>query len=650
MSLPAIVNPYEIFLDLVGAGLNGGQVYIGIAGMDPQTNPQAVYWDAAATIPATQPLPTMGGYTMYLGSPAQAFTATTYSIKVLDVHGVQVFYKATVTPSQKWLEFVSPTDYGASPLGAIDARAAFVSANAAGGTIWVPKGQFRIASNLTLTNPVYMQGGAQFIIPTGVTLTLNGTIQSGLQQIFVCTGTGKVVFGPTNSIGYPEWWGAVGDGATDCFAAINASIVAASITQLQAAPYYVSDTVLLRTDCRTLQGSGFYFNGSANSCTRLIVSGATKNVISVGLAANPGSINSYLKTPRVANLQLTRDLAPAISGACAGLDARYTVFMELENVRSEQSMSGFRFQANVNSKSTNCYGFRSLAGTGAGTDFFYGFYAYGGEQIGSGGNASIYFDRCGAGQGGVVIANSNGFYADAGFADIFIDAFESANLNIGLNFNGTGAASFGCVDVQITNPTVDGYLTAGILIQNTNVGGAITITGGYAAPAASGTTTPCAGLMVSANFSAVSAVGFQVIGGTNAASTGLYVFNSKNVFTSNNRYMDCGLNPVFLSGALNCRISDFVANHSVVASGGAAVTLSASCSRNVFTCLYDGAASKVTAGYNAVGVTNTFNEFNCSGLDPTGITGGSGNKLVINGTQITAVGLSGNNYASGVMA
>jgi hypothetical protein len=37
-------------------------------------------------------------------------------------------------------------------------------------------------------------------------------------------------------------------------------------------------------------------------------------------------------------------------------------------------------------------------------------------------------------------------------------------------------------------------------------------------------------------------------------------------------------------------------------------------------------------------------------MDPAAISGGSGNKLTINGVQITATGLSGNNLVSGVMA
>ena len=78
----------------VGVGLNGGSVYIGVSGSDPQTTPQQVWWDAAQTIPASQPLATIGGYITRAGSPAVAYVAADYSMRVRDRAGVQVFYNA----------------------------------------------------------------------------------------------------------------------------------------------------------------------------------------------------------------------------------------------------------------------------------------------------------------------------------------------------------------------------------------------------------------------------------------------------------------------------------------------------------------------------------------------------------------------------
>lgn len=96
MTVGAVRNPYATILNLSGSGLNDGDVYIGVAGMDPQTSPQAVYWDAAMTIPATQPLETSGGYIWRAGSPAKAYLANPYSIRVRDRFGAQVFYEPSV--------------------------------------------------------------------------------------------------------------------------------------------------------------------------------------------------------------------------------------------------------------------------------------------------------------------------------------------------------------------------------------------------------------------------------------------------------------------------------------------------------------------------------------------------------------------------
>lgn len=97
MTQPTFSAPLPLLLDLNGNGLSGGSVYIGVAGSDPQTFPQTVYWDAAGTIPASQPLATQSGYFVNAGNVAQIYGPTNYSIRVLDSNGVLVFYQPTVS-------------------------------------------------------------------------------------------------------------------------------------------------------------------------------------------------------------------------------------------------------------------------------------------------------------------------------------------------------------------------------------------------------------------------------------------------------------------------------------------------------------------------------------------------------------------------
>jgi len=96
-------NPFAVILNLAGEALEGGKVYIGVANQNPRTNPQAAYWDAALTVPATQPLDVTAGYIYNSGSPAVAYTANAYSIAVDTAADVQVFYKASVD-----VDFLNP--------------------------------------------------------------------------------------------------------------------------------------------------------------------------------------------------------------------------------------------------------------------------------------------------------------------------------------------------------------------------------------------------------------------------------------------------------------------------------------------------------------------------------------------------------------
>jgi hypothetical protein len=86
-----------VFTGLDGKPLDNGRIYVGVANLNPVTNPVAVYWDESLAIPASQPVPTSGGYAVYRGSPAQLYAdAATVSIRVEDGAGALVFSAASV--------------------------------------------------------------------------------------------------------------------------------------------------------------------------------------------------------------------------------------------------------------------------------------------------------------------------------------------------------------------------------------------------------------------------------------------------------------------------------------------------------------------------------------------------------------------------
>jgi hypothetical protein len=94
-----VKTPAEQFFDLDGSALDGGFIYVGASGANPETTPVAVYWDKAGTIPATQPIGTVNGYPYRLGAAAKFYTATkNYSITVRNSAGALVI-SATNTDS-----------------------------------------------------------------------------------------------------------------------------------------------------------------------------------------------------------------------------------------------------------------------------------------------------------------------------------------------------------------------------------------------------------------------------------------------------------------------------------------------------------------------------------------------------------------------
>jgi len=96
MSLSNVSTPYDVFTDTKGRIISNGKVYIGVSGEDPETNPILLYWDAAGTIPAAQPLQITNGYIVNTGSPAQVFCNSDYSIRVYDNSNSVVYYYPSI--------------------------------------------------------------------------------------------------------------------------------------------------------------------------------------------------------------------------------------------------------------------------------------------------------------------------------------------------------------------------------------------------------------------------------------------------------------------------------------------------------------------------------------------------------------------------
>lgn len=538
--------------------------------------------------------------------------------------------------------------FGAKGDGATNDRAFFANADALGYDIFVPPGNYVIATSITLVNRITFAKGAMLSIPTGVTVTFSNGINAGINQIFSIAGTGAVVFNKAKQqFGYPEWWGATTGGA-DCLSAISACFVACPITQLQAGDYFLSNVLKLNTPGRTLIGSTPFYNGVAGDSTRIIAPDGSATCIQIGPDAQPGTINEFTQGISVINIEVSRGAAPVIASNCVGLRVQFVLYNRLINVKSVESMRGFEFIGAVGSHYDDLWAARSIAGTGGGTDYWYGLYINGNTTIpASGGNASIYFNRPNASLSGGGGTNSNGIYIDGNWADTFITDAEVNGCSTGISCQGNGSATFGYgeTDLQINNPVIDTYTFAGIHINNLSKYGCISINSGMAAPKSG--SSPTASIYVNASLGPISINNFQhILGPVPSITGGLVCVNSNSIESVGNIYLECGSIPVILNTCDNCAIFDRVSNNNNTVTSAAQLTASTSCKIEMS---INGAANKVGIGYQLISTANNRNELNCTGINSGCINGGSANKLQINSVQITTTGLSGTNLVSGVM-
>lgn len=97
MTALSIQPPYPPFLDRNGVPLKNGYIWIGTAATNPTTNPINVYWDAALTQPAAQPIRTLNGYPVNSGTPGRLYVNGDYSIMVLDAKGTLIYSAPNAT-------------------------------------------------------------------------------------------------------------------------------------------------------------------------------------------------------------------------------------------------------------------------------------------------------------------------------------------------------------------------------------------------------------------------------------------------------------------------------------------------------------------------------------------------------------------------
>ena len=99
-----IENPFPLFTDNNGELLESGYIYIGEAGLNPETNPINVFWDKDLLYPAAQPIRTINGLPARSGTATPLYTASLeYSLLTKDKNQAFIsstsFYPIPVIPA-----------------------------------------------------------------------------------------------------------------------------------------------------------------------------------------------------------------------------------------------------------------------------------------------------------------------------------------------------------------------------------------------------------------------------------------------------------------------------------------------------------------------------------------------------------------------
>lgn len=658
------------FFDNNGVILSGGKIYTYAAGT---TTPRPTYTSSSGATPHANPIildsagRVPGGEIWLEDTLVYKFVVETSTgvllgtydnitgINAIQINADIVVYDppfaggVSTNVEAKLAQYISVKDFGAVGNGVTNDAAAFTAAAATGKKVLVPAGDYLIGTSISLGASMEFVQGAKILVGNGITVTFNATLSAGVYRIFQCTGTGEIVLNwRFTSEAYPEWWGAASDGSTDCLAAIQACLKAAQTTKLHPGDYFVSDTVKILYDHRWLIGSGSQYAGANDKVTRLLVTNGSSYTLQVGPDVNPGSINLFQKQNVVRDIQISRTAAPVIASDCAGISSQFTLYCELKSVKAEEHIIGFRFFGTVYLKCNDCFSVRASAGTGAGTDKWYGYYADGSASFGaSGGNASLYINYCTASCNRTALSagQSYGFFANQKFTDLFIESPETVNCNIGMYIEGDAPTTnvYSNLDLQIKNPIHDAFFNVGTYFKNINKYGSASLIGGY--HGAHPNATRC--IWVEDCEGSVAIIGGQVIVTPSATAVGVAINNSYGTVIDRTQILEPTAYGVLLVNGYNCDIRPLVKNYSNTLAQ-AAVTLTDS-DRNYVAPIAYGDPSLMAYGINIVDAISDYNELNCTGIESS-VVGGSADKLLINGVQITVTGLSGTNLVSGVMA
>lgn len=423
-------------------------------------------------------------------------------------------------------------------------------------------GTHQIMADTRWDEDILVHPGATIAIAAGATLTLNGGLQAPVDRIF--TGEGKVDLNQSHiPHAHPEWWGAApGRGDIDSLGAMRACLAAHPVMHLLPADYYLSDTLVIDRPFTKVRGAGFRGTDGWRG-TRLVVTHGQRDVLRVGPATRPASVNDYPQNIDVRHIALCRSVP--VDGPATGLTAQFLLYAHFEQLSAAEHGVGYRAHGLVRTQMNDCVAFRSLPGARKG-ESWRGFVLDGMEDIGlAGGNASLFLRDCNATIGGDPgISDGVGLLMEGAFADSYIQNFEATAVASGIRVDGRSSqigerARNGHVNLHIAMPIIDQCGDAGIVIRDTSEHMLIDISEPYVAVSASAK----AAIHFHRMRGSASITGGQLVGMTNSDAggdaVGLLASESEGFQTHGLKIMEHD-RPLILSACQGFVVNAYVGN------------------------------------------------------------------------------------------
>lgn len=419
-------------------------------------------------------------------------------------------------------------------------------------------GAHRVEGDVIQQGDLWLLPGAWLDMAPGSRLLLKGTLVAGSTWIF--RGAGQVDLSQARlDAAVPEWWGASGqDASVDSLPAIRAALAAHGQVRLARGDYYLSAPLRVARAHARLMGAGGY-GAAPGEGTRLILRGASGDVLQVGPEQRPGAINDFPRGIVVTDLTLARTEVAAVQDAC-GVRMAWVIDALLSGLGAREHAVGYRFAGVIHSHVEHCQAFRSLPSSRGGT-VWRGFQLDGMARIGlAGGNASLYITDCNATIGGSPgVVDPVGMLAEGAFADSFVTRFETAGVACGLRVAGRagelGAAALaGHANLHLAGLVVDQCSGVGLDISGLSSGAMVQINDPYVAIASGAE----AAIRIRDAMGACHIDGGQIIG-RDGAGVGMIVERTSGVQVRGVKWLDCIL-PVSARDVQGVSLSGWVGN------------------------------------------------------------------------------------------